>query len=163
MRFSSASRTLDLDNGLQNEAIANFTFWLKVGTSRVEFESDFFRTIPNLMPNVISATTFIRLSSSCLNLRPLPLIIILLISVLQIGTNLIEKSSTLDFGHPAHRLESHENFELRSRVLALTSYQADQIGISKSSLYYLRTRAHSNRPFKVYSKVARRLAVELRR
>ena len=70
---------------------------------------------------------------------------------------LLGKSDTLDFTEPAPTLTRSDNRELRKRILELTQRDARKLGISKSTLHYLRKHARNERPFKVYQKVAGRL------
>ena len=46
---------------------------------------------------------------------------------------------------------------MRKRILELSQKQANEIGISKSTLNYLRKNAKENKSFRVYEKVAARL------
>ncbi len=75
----------------------------------------------------------------------------------ELGRYLTGKSSTLDFVEPAPSLERQDSRELRSKILALTQSQARQLGIGKSTLYYLRRNARMRRPIVVYSKLLEKL------
>jgi CRISPR-associated protein Cas1 len=70
---------------------------------------------------------------------------------------LIGKSSTFEFMQPAPKLERVDNRDLRAKILSTSSHQAKQIGMSKSTLHYLRRRAKSNSQFKVYDTVLQKL------
>ncbi len=67
------------------------------------------------------------------------------------------KSPRLNFMEPAPNLERQDSRELRAKILALTSSQARQLGIGKSTLHYLRRNAKSPSSFKVYRRVSEKL------
>ena len=46
---------------------------------------------------------------------------------------MVEKSSVLEFDESALRLERHDDREMRAKILAVTSSQAKQLNIGKSS------------------------------
>jgi CRISPR-associated protein Cas1 len=74
-----------------------------------------------------------------------------------LGRFLIGKFSTLDLIEPIPRLEKRDDRQIRSKVLALTASQAEQIGIGKSTLHYLRRAARDKPMFKIYSRTRERL------
>ena len=59
---------------------------------------------------------------------------------------------------PAPSLVRNDTQEIRKRILELSMKKAQELGISKSTLNYLRKHARSERSFTVYEKVADRLA-----
>jgi CRISPR-associated protein Cas1 len=69
------------------------------------------------------------------------------------------KSFTLDFAEPAPNLKRRVDRELRARILALTQFEAKEVGIGKSTLHSLRQKARSSRDFGLHSSVRRKLAV----
>ena len=71
---------------------------------------------------------------------------------------LLGKSGSIDFTNPAPSLVRSDNREFRKQILELTAQQSPVLGISKSTLHHLRKHARSERSFKVYEKVADRLA-----
>lgn len=71
---------------------------------------------------------------------------------------LLGKSKELDFTEPSPMLARTDSLDLRNRILELSQNEAKALGISKSTLHYLRVHAKSDKPFKVYGKVAERLA-----
>ncbi|HYW01134.1 MAG TPA: CRISPR-associated endonuclease Cas1 [Candidatus Acidoferrum sp.] len=73
----------------------------------------------------------------------------------ELGRFLNNESPILDFVEPSPKLERLDNRELRIRILGLTSSQAKELGIGKSTLRYLRKNASNNKSFKIYSKVRR--------
>jgi len=58
---------------------------------------------------------------------------------------------------PAPSLVRHDAQEIRKRILELSMREAQELGISKSTLHGLRKHARSDRSFKVYQKVVDRL------
>jgi CRISPR-associated protein Cas1 len=69
------------------------------------------------------------------------------------------KSLSLDFVKPTPKLERHDGRELRNKILALTSSDAKQLGIGKSTLCYLRITARNDHSFTIYGKTSRRLGL----
>jgi len=73
---------------------------------------------------------------------------------------LLWKSRSIDFMEPAPSLVRSDNRKLRKRILALPMNEARDLDISKSTLHHLRDNARSDRSFKVYNKVLRKLNSE---
>jgi CRISPR-associated protein Cas1 len=66
---------------------------------------------------------------------------------------LTEKSSMLDFMEPAPDLERQDNHELGAKILSLSSSQARQLEIGRSTLHCLRKRAKSRKSINIYHKI----------
>jgi hypothetical protein len=77
--------------------------------------------------------------------------------VLELSRFLIGRSVRLCFCEPSPSLCGIDDRELRKRVLSLAHSEARRLGIGKSTLFSLRRTATSERSFKVYQKVRRRL------
>jgi len=75
----------------------------------------------------------------------------------ELGRYLVGKSRRLDFSEPSPTLDRGDGPELRGKILGLSSLEARRIGIGKSTLHYLRRKANSERSFRVYGKVRKRL------
>jgi CRISPR-associated protein Cas1 len=75
----------------------------------------------------------------------------------ELGRFLTMKSSEVDFVEPSPALHGDDSREMRAKILALTSSQAKQLGIGKSTLYYLRENASCKHSFTVYQKTLSRL------
>ena len=75
----------------------------------------------------------------------------------ELGRFLVTKASAIDFAEPALRMERYDGGELRARIVAITSSEAEQLGIGKSTLHYLRKRAKTERKFRVYAKVSQKI------
>jgi hypothetical protein len=74
----------------------------------------------------------------------------------ELGRFLTGKSSSINFVDLAPNLERQDNRELRSKILALSALQAHQLGIGRSTLYYLQQNAKKNR-FRIYERVITKL------
>jgi len=70
---------------------------------------------------------------------------------------LLGKLEHLDFTEPSPSLVRSDSREIRKRILDLNSKQAEELGISKSTLHDLRENARSERAFKIYKKVRKKL------
>ena len=75
----------------------------------------------------------------------------------ELGRFLMGKSTSLNFSEPSHMLERNDIRELRARILALTSCQANQLGIGRSTLHNLRKSALRRSEFTIYSKTSEKL------
>jgi CRISPR-associated protein Cas1 len=74
---------------------------------------------------------------------------------------LVGSMPSIDFLKPSPDLERADNIELRNRILSLSSEEARELGIGKSTLHYLRRHARSARPFTVYRTVSQKLRDEM--
>jgi CRISPR-associated protein Cas1 len=70
----------------------------------------------------------------------------------ELGRFLTDKTSSLDFVEPSPKLERQDSDILRARILKLTNCQAEELGIGKSTLHYLRKRARADNPIMLYGK-----------
>jgi len=70
---------------------------------------------------------------------------------MELSRALINGTSAVDFATPSPKLERVDGQDIRTKILALTSSQAKQIGIGRSTLHHLRKKAKANRSFNVYS------------
>ncbi len=70
---------------------------------------------------------------------------------IELARCLAVKSRFLDFSEPAPVLERTDNKALRAKIQSLTQSKARRLGIGKSTLHYLRQRAISTKPFKIYN------------
>ena len=82
---------------------------------------------------------------------------IILNKVQELGRFLVGKTESMDFTEPAPDLKRSDGLEIRGRILELTQKQAQELGISKSTLHHLRKNANSDKSFRVYQKVACRM------
>jgi CRISPR-associated protein Cas1 len=63
----------------------------------------------------------------------------------------------LDFGEPKAVLHRTDSDAIRSRILSLTAAEARTRGIRKNTLWHLKSRAQTGKPFEVYAKVAMKI------
>ena len=70
---------------------------------------------------------------------------------------LVGKMSSIDFLKPCPSLQRTDSIELRKCILSLSTEEARELGIGKSTLHYLRKHARSPRPFMVYRPVFQKL------
>jgi CRISPR-associated protein Cas1 len=75
----------------------------------------------------------------------------------ELGRFLVGRSSKMDFSEPSPTLSRGDERELRRRILSLSQMEARKLGIGKSTLHYLRKNTRSQRSFKIYQKVQRKL------
>jgi len=76
----------------------------------------------------------------------------------ELSRYLVDRSTELDFLKPSPCLYRTDQREFRKRILSLSQSEAQGLGIRKSTLHYLRKSGRSERPFRVYRKVAVRLS-----
>jgi len=58
---------------------------------------------------------------------------------------------------PAPTLKRSDSRDLRKQILALSAKETRKLGISKSTVHYLRKHARDRKPFKIYSTVLGKL------
>jgi CRISPR-associated protein Cas1 len=75
----------------------------------------------------------------------------------ELGRFLSGRQPALDFVEPAPKLARIDDQDVRDKILAMTSSQATQLGIGKSTLHYLRQRSREPKPFVVYKSVVLKL------
>jgi len=76
----------------------------------------------------------------------------------ELANYLIQKRTTLDLTTPKPVLERSDARELRQRILALSSSDASQLGVGRSTLHYLRKHAREEKPFRIYRHVLSKLS-----
>jgi len=67
---------------------------------------------------------------------------------IELSRFLILKSRIVDFAEPTPALRREDDRELRARILALT-HEARELGIGKSTFYYMRKKAEGRHSFKL--------------
>jgi len=75
----------------------------------------------------------------------------------ELGRYLAGRTRGLDFSEPSPNLHTTDDRELRRRILVLSLSQAQELGIGKSTLHYLRVKARGKHPFKMYRRVRQKL------
>jgi len=82
---------------------------------------------------------------------------------IELGRYLVGRASVLDFSEPSPTLDRRDDRELRKRILSLSQFDGERLGIAKSTLHHLRKNARSNRTFRVYGKLCSKLEPNDRR
>jgi hypothetical protein len=75
----------------------------------------------------------------------------------ELGRYLVARIDGVDFSEPSSSLRRTAELELRRRILSLTQQDAQKLGIGKTTLHYLRKRAKTDLPIKIYNLVRKRL------
>jgi hypothetical protein len=76
----------------------------------------------------------------------------------ELGRYLSGRSRTLDLSDLSPVLERTDGQAIRKKILGLSLLEAEKLGISRSTLHYLRKNASDKHPFKVYSKTRNELS-----
>jgi len=82
---------------------------------------------------------------------------IILSKTQELARFLVGKTSSIDFLNPRPNLLRTDSVKLRECILSLSSQEARELSIGKSTLHYLRKHAQSPRPFMVYKPVFQKL------
>jgi CRISPR-associated protein Cas1 len=77
----------------------------------------------------------------------------------ELGRYLIDRSIRLNFAEPVPNLRRIGDLELRKRILSLSQFEANDLGIGRSTLYYLRRSAKNGRTFRLHAKTLSKLGV----
>ena len=76
---------------------------------------------------------------------------------LKLARYLKGSSRELDFTEPAPKFERQDTEAVREKILSMTSEEAKQRGIGKSTLHYLRKHARGEGSFRIYGKVLEKI------
>jgi len=75
----------------------------------------------------------------------------------ELGRYLAGRTGGLDFSEPSPDLRRVDDIELRRQIISLTQQEAQNRGIRRNTLYYLRRKASSQNSFRIYKKVVEKL------
>lgn len=75
----------------------------------------------------------------------------------EFGLYLQKKRKKLDFSDPSLNILRKDDYDLRQKILDIPYSKAKELGFSKGTLWYMKQNAKSDKPFKVYEKVRKRL------
>jgi len=78
---------------------------------------------------------------------------------MELARHMRNKSYELKFGEPTPSFGRTETRELRAKILSLSQSDASKIGIEKSTLHYIKTRARQARHFRSYQKTYAKLCM----
>jgi CRISPR-associated protein Cas1 len=76
----------------------------------------------------------------------------------ELANYVVGKRADVDFGEPKPVLHRTDSEAIRSRILSLTTAEARKRGIRRNTLLYLRHRAKTEKPLRVYDKIRMRLS-----
>ena len=79
--------------------------------------------------------------------------IILQDNLQQLANFIVEKKKGLDFVIPKMKLNRNDNVELRDKILNMTSYERKQLGINKSTLWYIKKNLSEGKTSTIYEKI----------
>ena len=79
--------------------------------------------------------------------------IILQDNLQQLANFIIDKKKEFDFVIPKIRLNRNDNLELRNKILNMTPEERKQLGINKSTLWYIKKNLHEGKTPKMYEKI----------
>jgi len=68
-----------------------------------------------------------------------------------------DRSKQIDFIEPHPSLQRSDTMELRKRIHELTQREAQELGIGRSTLHYLRKNSLSSKPFRVRMEIVDRI------
>jgi CRISPR-associated protein Cas1 len=77
---------------------------------------------------------------------------------IELGRFLSGRAQRLDFSEPRLLLERTDSLDMRKRILSLTQREANQLGIGRSAMHYLRNNAKSDKQFRIRESTVKRLA-----
>ena len=82
---------------------------------------------------------------------------IILLKTRELAQYLLNKRMDINFSTPSIKLTRIDNHEVREKILKFPYSKAKKLGINKSTLWYLKQNAMSDKPFKIYKKVQEKL------
>ena len=79
--------------------------------------------------------------------------IILQDNLQQLSNFILEKKKEFDFIVPKIKLNRNDNLELRERILSMTQEERRELGINKSTLWYIKKNLAEGKTSKIYEKI----------
>ena len=79
--------------------------------------------------------------------------IILQDNLQQLANFIVDKKKESDFVIPKIKLDRNDNLELREKILSMTSDERKQLGINKSTLWYIKKNLSEGNTSRIYEKV----------
>ena len=79
--------------------------------------------------------------------------IILQDNLQQLSNFIVEKKKEFDFVIPKIKLNRNDNLELRGKILKMTTEERRQLGINKSTLWYIKKNLSDGKTTKLYEKI----------
>jgi hypothetical protein len=75
----------------------------------------------------------------------------------QLANHILREATNLSFDEPAPALYRYDSAAIRNKIRCLTAADARKIGIRRNTLFYLKKHAKTSAPFKMRSKVFKKL------
>ena len=79
--------------------------------------------------------------------------IILQDNLQQLANFTVDKKKEFDFVIPKMKLNRNDELELRNKILSMTSEERKQLGINKSTLWYIKKNLSEGKSSKIYEKI----------
>lgn len=79
--------------------------------------------------------------------------IILEDNVQQLANHILNKTTKFEINIPEISLQRNDVLKLREKIESMTPDERRQLGINKSTLWYLKKNLKNNKSFKIYDKV----------
>ena len=83
--------------------------------------------------------------------------IILLDNLQQLANFIVKKKKEFDFVIPKMKLSRNDNLELREKILNMTADERKELGINKSTLWYIQRNLSEGKTPKIYKKILLKL------
>jgi hypothetical protein len=80
------------------------------------------------------------------------------LKVQELASYIIGRRNELDFEEPSPSFDNTDSEAIRRMIRSMTTTEASALGVRKSTLWYLKKRASSRKPLKIYGKVLSRLS-----
>ena len=75
----------------------------------------------------------------------------------ELADYVLGKRSSLDLGEPEPVLDRTDSEAIRNQIISMTATDARKCGIRKNTLWYLQRQTRTDKPFRIYGKVRRKL------
>ena len=75
----------------------------------------------------------------------------------ELASYMLCRRTDLNFSEPEPVLDRTDSEAIRNQIVSMTATDARKCGIRKNTLWYLQRRAGTDKPFRIYGKVRRKL------
>ena len=75
----------------------------------------------------------------------------------QLANFILDKQKQLELNIPKIKLERNDNVEIKEKILNMTPQQRKELGINKSTLWYMKNNITQKKKIRVYSKVKNKI------
>jgi CRISPR-associated protein Cas1 len=73
--------------------------------------------------------------------------------VQQLANFILEKKQEMEFNVPLMKLNRKDNLKLKEKILNMTNQERKELGINKSTLWYIRKNLLEGKTPKIYEKI----------